>query len=420
MQAQAMINYQRFTLSNGLRVLVNADPSTPLSVLNLFYDVGARDESPHRTGMAHLFEHLMFTGSQNIPNFDAPLHKAGGECNAFTSADMTNYYDLLPANNIETAFWLESDRMLALNLKADDIQSEKDVVCEEFKENYIDQPYGDVWHHLRALSYKEHPYQWPVIGKALSHIQEASPAELQAFYRKHYAPDNAILTVAGGVTVDQVERLAEKWFGQIPASGINGRKLPKEPLQTEFRSKTLKGDVPMEAIYMAFHICDRHDPDHHVVDLINEVLGGGDSGRLFRRLVIDRPLFSSLSCSLSDNYDEGLFILNGSIQEGVDIKAAEQAVWEELYRLTQEQVSQQELEKVKHKIESSIIYSEIGLGTRAFYLAYFEWLGDVEEINTEIHKYLSITTEDLQRVAKDIFKRENCSTIYYLPEKKSV
>lgn len=409
-----MVAYEKFTLPNGLRVIVHQDPDTPLAVLNLLYDVGARDEDEAKTGFAHLFEHLMFEGSVNISDYDEHVHLAGGDCNAFTTSNMTNYYITLPAHNLETAFWLESDRMLSLAFGQEALDIQKGVVSEEFKEHYINMPYGDWMHKMRALSYTTHPYKWLTIGKELSHIENATLEDVTHFFFKHYRPNHAILCVAGNVTVAEVRRLAEKWFGTIPASEQPYyRNLPQEPPQTEFRSLRVDANVPVDALYMAFHICSRLDKDYHATTFLSEMLSSGSSGRLYQRLVKEKGLFSSIDAYTWEEFDAGLLYFEGKLSQGISMEQAETALWQELNEMCQIHVSETEMQKVLNKIESSIVFNEIGLSDKAFSLAFYELLGDIDEINTEINKYTAVTAADVQRVAQQIFRRENCSTIYY-------
>ncbi len=414
-----MVSYNKFQLDNGLRVIVHEDKNTALAIVNLLYDVGSRDEDENKTGFAHLFEHLMFKGSKNVKSFDQALNVAGGESNAFTSTDMTNYYDLIPANNLETAFWLESDRMLSLNFSTELLEKEKEVVSEEFKENYINQPYGNAMHELRKLAYKVHPYKWPVIGKDLSHIQEAKLTDVQSFFDYYYTPNNAILVVAGGVKTEEVRELAQKWFGNIKANPkLSKRSLPKEPPQQAYRQERIEANVPVDALYMAFHICDRLHPDYHTTDLLVEVLSGGTSSRLYQSLILDQKLFNSLLAHHSGGRDESLIIVNGKLNPGVSIEQAEAAVWEQLERFTTEEISQRELQKVINKVESSFAFSEVSIGNKAFYLAYFELLGNIDHINNEIDKYRHVTSKMIQQVAKQVFRKENCSSLHYVAKNK--
>ena len=409
-----MINFNRFTLGNGLRVLVHEDPTTPMAVLNILYDVGARDEEEGRTGFAHLFEHLMFGGSINIPSYDEPLQRVGGENNAFTSNDITNYYITLPAANIETAFWLESDRMLNLAFSEKSLETQRNVVCEEFKQRYLNQPYGDVWLKLRPLAYQKHPYRWATIGQDLAQIENAKMEDVKAFFKKHYNPQNAILVVGGNVKTEDVKILAEKWFGPIPAGEKYLRDLVSEPEQTTARSLTVKADVPLNAIYMAFKMPSRLDANYQVFDLLSDILSQGQSSRLFNSLLKEQKLFSEINAYITSSLDEGLFIVEGKLVEGVGMQQAETAIWEELHKVATAVVSNDELTKVKNKSESIMVFSEMNLLDKAMNLAYYELLGDAEGLNVEIDKYLSITAAQIQQVAQETFRKEKSSTLYYL------
>ncbi len=409
-----MVNFNRFILANGLRVLVHEDPTTPMAVLNILYDVGARDEEEGRTGFAHLFEHLMFGGSINIPSYDEPLQRVGGENNAFTSNDITNYYITLPAANIETAFWLESDRMLSLAFSEKSLETQRNVVCEEFKQRYLNQPYGDVWLKLRPLAYEKHPYRWATIGQDLAQIENAKMEDVKAFFKKHYNPQNAILVVGGNVKTEEVKALAEKWFEPIPAGEKYHRNLPKEPNQTEARSLTVNADVPLNAIYMAFKMPARLDANYQVFDLLSDILSQGQSSRLFNSLLKEQQLFSEINAYITSSLDEGLFIVDGKLVEGVTMEQAENAIWQELNKIATEFVSENELTKVKNKSESIMVFAEMSLLDKAMNLAYYELLGDAALLNVEINKYLSITAQQIQKVAQETFKKEKSSTLYYL------
>ena len=408
-----MIQYEKFTLDNGLRVLVHQDISTPMAVVNVIYDVGARDENPEKTGFAHLFEHLMFGGSVNIPNYDEPLQVAGGENNAFTTNDLTNYYCQLPAENIETAFWLESDRMLSLAFDAKSLEVQRKVVSEEFKEHYINKPYGDVWHKMRELAYSKHPYRWMTIGKELKHVEDATLQDVKDFFAKHYTPVNAILVVAGNVTTESVKLLAEKWFGPIDAGIKYNRNVPAEPKQTAPRSLEVKANVPIDALYKCWHICDRLDKRYYVTDLITEILSGGGSSRLFQALVKEKQLFSNIDCSHSGSTDAGLLSIEGKLVKGVNMKDAEAALMEEIYMLQQKGITEKELQKVKNNTESMLAFEDMSVMSRATNLAMYALLGDAELINTELEKYQAVTTAELINESNIIFQENNCNTLYY-------
>jgi len=409
-----MVNFNRFTLANGLRVLVHEDDTTPMAVLNILYDVGARDEEAHRTGFAHLFEHLMFGGSVNIPSYDEPLQRVGGENNAFTSNDITNYYITLPAVNLETAFWLESDRMLSLSFSEKSLETQRNVVCEEFKQRYLNQPYGDVWLKLRPLAYKKHPYQWATIGQDLQQIENARMEDVKAFFKKHYNPQNAIMVVGGNVKTEDIRRMAEKWFEPIPAGDKYVRNLPKEPVQTEAREETVRANVPLNAIYMAFKMPARNDEFYQSFDLLSDVLSQGQSSRLYNTLLKEQQLFSDVHAYITSSIDEGLFVVEGKLVEGVSVATAEAAIWKELDKIKEELVTVDELTKVQNKSESIMVFSEMNLLDKAMNLAYYELLGDAALLNTEIDRYLAVTAEQIQKAAQQIFVKEQCSTLYYL------
>lgn len=408
-----MIKYDRFKLENGLRVIFHEDNSTPMVAVNVLYDVGSKDEHEDKTGFAHLFEHLMFSGSTNIPDYDTPLQWAGGESNAFTNKDMTNFYEVLPAENIETAFWLESDRMLSLNFDEQALDIQRKVVVEEFKETCLNEPYGDVWHYLMALAYKKHPYNWPTIGKIPKHVEDATLEDVKAFFYQYYRPNNAILVVSGKTTLAEVKRLAEKWFGNIPAGAPNVRSLAQEPAQTRFQYKYHEAEVPLDVIYWAFHIPNRTDEGYYAIDLLSDVLSNGASARLYRRLLKEQELFSDIDCYITGSIDPGLFIIEGKPAEGVTIAQAEAAIWQELNALKAEKIPAKELEKLKNKMESNLAFSESSVMTKAMNLAFFELLGDADLINSEADKYQQVTVEDIQAQANLIFRKENCSQLLY-------
>ena len=408
-----MIQFEKFVLVNGLKVIVHQDTSTPMSVVNIMYDVGARDEDPEKTGFAHLFEHLMFGGSINIPTYDSPLQMAGGENNAYTSNDITNYYIQLPAENLETGFWLESDRMLSLAFGEKSLDVQRKVVCEEFKEHYLNKPYGDVWHKMRDLSYKVHPYRWMTIGKELSHIENAKLEDVKKFFFKHYRPNNAILVVAGNVTVEKVKELAEKWFGDIPPGEKYTRNLPQEPPQTEERKLEVKADVPLDAFYKCWHIYPRIDKRYYIADLITEILSGGGSSRLFHSLVKEKKLFSAIECYHSGSIDAGTLVIEGKLVKGIKMEVAENAVEAELEKMRTEKVTPTELQKVKNKVESLIAFEDMSLTNRANSLAFYELLGDAGQMNHELEKYNVITTDDILNESRIIFRPDNSNTLYY-------
>ena len=409
-----MIHFDRYTLENGLRVLVHEDKSTPMAVVNVLYDVGAKDENPEKTGFAHLFEHLMFGGSKNIPTYDEPLQVAGGENNAFTTNDLTNYYCQLPAENLETAFWLESDRMLSLAFSKKSLEVQRKVVCEEFKEHYINKPYGDVWHKMRDMAYTNHPYKWMTIGASLKHVEDATLEDVKDFFFKHYTPCNAILVVAGNVDKANVLTLAEKWFGPIPSGTKYNRNLPVEPTQTSPRHLEVKSNVPLDALYKCWHIYPRMDDRYYATDLISDILSGGGSSRLFQSLVKEKQLLSNIDCYHFGSTDAGLMTIEGKLVKGVDIKVAEAAVLEELQKIQTEGISDLELEKVKNKAESAMAFEDMSVMNRASSIAMYELLGDANLMNTELTKYQNVTAEQIKKECNVIFNENNCSTLYYL------
>jgi len=412
-----MIKYDRFELANGLRVLVHEDASTPMVVVNVLYDVGARDEDPKKTGFAHLFEHLMFGGSINIEDFETPLQLAGGENNAYTTNDFTNYYIQLPAENIETAFWLESDRMLSLAFSEKSLDVQRKVVMEEFKEHYINKPYGDVWFKMRELAYKQHPYRWMTIGSELSHIEDAQLGDVKDFFFKYYRPANAILVVAGKVTLEQARGLAEKYFGDIPSGVRYVRHLPVEPRQREARKLTVKAAVPLDALYKCYPMAARTEQGYYVADLLTEVLGGGASSRLHQHLIKEKKLFSQIECYHTGSNDPGLVVIEGKLIKGVGMETADQAVEEELAKLMAGPIPEKELTKVKNKTESAIVFEDMSVMNRANSLAIYELLGDVNMMNTELAKYQAVTAEEMLETSRTMFDPLNSNTLYYYSEK---
>lgn len=408
-----MITVNRHILENGLRIVHSEDTTTQMVALNLLYDVGARDEHPEHTGFAHLFEHLMFGGSINIPDYDTPVQNAGGENNAWTNNDITNYYITLPCNNAEIGFWLESDRMLSLDFNEKSLEIQKNVVTEEFKQRNLNQPYGDVSHILREMAYKTHPYRWPTIGKEISHIMNATLEEVKDFFYSFYAPNNAILAVSGNITFEETKRLAAKWFGDIPARDIKPRELPQEEPQTEEHRVTVFRDVPVDTLYMAFHICGRRDSSYHTFDIMSDILCNGRSSRLIQRLVIEKKIFSSIDAYISGSIDSGLFHITGKPCDGISLEEAEKAAWEELEDLKNHPVEELELEKVKNRYESEQIFSNINYLNVATNLAFFELIGKAEDINDEVRKYRSVSSEQITEMARKCFINTNSNILYY-------
>lgn len=406
-----MIHFERFKLKNGLTVLFHQDHTTPMAVVNTLYNVGARDEDEKMTGFAHLFEHLMFGGSVNIPEFDTPLQQAGGDNNAFTSNDITNYYDTVPAQNIETVLWLESDRMLSLAFTEKSLEVQRNVVIEEFKQRYLNQPYGDVWLELRPLAYKVHPYKWATIGKEIKHIEDARMSDVKSFFKKFYTPSNAILCIAGNLEYSEVKRLVEKWYGDIPSGEALERNLPPEPVQEEYRELTLERDVPSDAFYYAFKMVGRNHKDYYTTDVLSDILGRDKSARLFVRLKKELQLVSDINCYITGSFDTGLLIITGKLNEGITFEQLDAALWELLETLKGEIIDQKELNKILLKIRTTKEFDDQGILNRAMNLCVHELLGDANGINEENEKYLSINAEHIYNIANEILKKTNCSLL---------
>lgn len=413
------MEYQRFELENGLKVIVHEDHTTKVAVLNLMYDVGSRDEDPEQTGFAHLFEHLMFGGSENIDSFDEPLQKVGGNNNAFTSADMTNYYITIPSNNLETAFWLESDRMNSLSFDPEVLEVQRKVVIEEFNQRYLNQPYGDAWLKLRPLAYQKHPYRWATIGKEISHIENATMEDVKAFFHKYYIPNNAVLVVAGDVTFDQVKSLTEKWFGPIPAGKPYHRDLPVEPKQAEARSIHTEADVPLDVFYKVYHMDAKFGANYHTHDLLSDVLGRGKSSRLYNALVKGKAVLSAVSAYITDSTDAGLLVVSGKLKEGVTFEEVDELVEEEVELLISEGLEPGELDRVKMHAESSHVFSEVEVLNRAINLAYYTMLGNTSLIDEEVDRINAVTEESVVAEAKKVLNKTNCSTLYYHSKPKA-
>ena len=408
-----MIDFERFTLENGLKVIVHKDEYTPIVAMNILYNVGARDEDSDKTGFAHLFEHLMFGGSVNIPKYDEPLERVGGENNAFTNNDITNYYLTLPLQNLETAFWLESDRMLSLAFTKKSLDVQRNVVIEEFKQSYLNQPYGDVWLLLRPLAYKVHPYQWCTIGKDISHIANAKMEDVKAFFKKHYSPNNAILTVAGNINTDEIKKLSEKWFGPIPGGDYYERNLPQEPDQAEHRTLKVERDVPFDSIYKVYKMPARLDKEFYPTDLISDILSAGDSSRFYKYLVKKYNLFSHVDAYQMGHIDKGLFVISGELVKGVTFEDAENGINEILNGIKSDLVAEDELQKVKNRIESNFVFSEMNVLNKAMNLSFYELLGDATLVNKEPDIILNINEEQIKAQANAMFRDTNVSTLYY-------
>ncbi len=410
-----MTNFTRRILPNGLRVLVHEDHSTPLVAVNVSYYVGSRDEHPEKTGFAHLFEHLMFAGSKNAPDFDDPLQRAGGENNAYTTNDYTTFYEIVPAENLETALWLESDRMLALSINKRSLDVQRKVVVEEFKETCLNEPYGDSWHHLSELMFHHHPYRWPVIGLAPEHVENATIDDVRSFYKSWYNPANAVLCIAGKVNIEVALDLAEKWFSTIPSIGAPVRQLVAEPPQTAAARKIVTANVPVPAVFLAFRTPARIDKEFYSVDLLSDVLALGPSSRLYRRLLKEQALFSTIDAYVTANIDPGLLVIEGRPADGVSVDDALAALWRELEQLKNEEIEERELKKIQHRFESTLVFSETSVLNKAQNMAFYELLDRAELMNEETDIYLGITPADMLLTANEIFRAENSATLIYLP-----
>lgn len=411
-----MIPFSTFTLDNGLQVIVHEDATVQLAVMNILYNVGSRDEHPDKTGFAHLFEHLMFGGSVNIPSYDEPLQLVGGENNAFTNTDITNYYLTVPAANLETGFWLESDRMLSLSFDPQVLEVQRKVVIEEFKQRYLNQPYGDVWLKLRPLAYTHHPYQWATIGKEISHIENATLEDVKNFFFTHYIPNNAILVVAGNVKLEEVKRLANKWFGPIPSGSKPARKLVQEPVQKEKRTLNVSAKVPANTMYKAYHMPGRFDSDFYPSDLLSDLLSRGQSSRLYHQLVKEKEIFTSISSFTMGTIDPGLLVISGRLKEGIAFVDAEAEVDAVLNKLKAEGPTADELVKVKNQALTLVEFEKVEVINRAMNLAFAALSGDADLVNKEAQKITSVTGSDIQRVANAILQPANNDVLYYQAE----
>jgi len=406
-----MIHFERFSLDNGLRVLFHKEPSTPMAVVNLAYDVGARDENPEQTGFAHLFEHLMFGGSVHIPDFDAPLQAAGGQSNAFTSNDITNYYDVLPAHNLDTALWLESDRMLSLAFTPKSLEVQRQVVIEEFKQRYLNQPYGDAWLQLRPLAYQKHPYRWATIGKNIKHIADATMDDVRAFFQKHYHPGNAVLCIVGNFELAEIQQKVQHYFGNIPAQTKIARQLPQEPTQKRFRQKVIARKVPADSFYYAFQMGKRLDNDYYLADLLSDHIGNEKTGLLFTELQRKKRLVSEITAYITGSIDNGLFVITGKINPNRSLEELDAALWPLLEKYKAKKMSKPSLQQLILKLQTAKAFQDQGLLSRAMNLSFFELLGDAALINQESARFSSIQTADLQTYAQQLFDKNRCALL---------
>ena len=408
-----MVQYHSFQLDNGMRVILNEDVQSPLVAFNVLYHVGSKDETPDKTGLAHFFEHLMFSGTENAPDYDLPIQMAGGENNAFTNADITNYYITVPAENLEIACWLESDRMHNLNLSQESFDVQKKVVIEEFKETTLNRPYGDVWHNLSDLTYKVHPYRWPTIGLDIEHIERISRDDALEFYDLYYHPANAIISISGRIDIEETKKLVKKWFGPIRGGNGYRKRILAEPKQTAYNMREIEAKVPNDAIYLAFRMPGRKHPDYHTYDLISDVLGRGRSSRLYQNLIKKQEIFSYASAYITGNIDPGLMVIEGNPMEGVSLDKAFKEIRNEIIRLKSEVISEEELRKLKNKIESSLLFSETNILNKAINLGQYELLGDPGLINEQVEKYEKVTADEIHRIANEMFVESNCSKLLY-------
>ena len=406
-----MIEFERYTLDNGLKVLLHHDKTTPMAVVNTLYDVGARDEHEDKTGFAHLFEHLMFGGSIHIEDFDQELQKAGGESNAFTSNDLTNYYEIIPANNIETAIWLESDRMLSLAFTDKSLEVQRSVVIEEFKQRYLNQPYGDVWLELRPLAYEKHPYQWATIGKDIAHIEKAVMSDVKAFFKKFYCPSNAILCISGNFDSGSIKQLIKKYYGTIPGGIKPARILPLEPAQKEFREKSIQRDVPANAFYYAFQMSERKNIGYYLGDFLSDAIGKDQSSLLNVALKKEQSLVSEINAFITGSLDHGLFLITGKLSEHVDFDTLDSALWKELEKIKTEGFTARKLNSLKNKLSTAKAFQEQGLLNKSINLCMFELLGDANGINEEIQIYNNIQNDDILGFTNSTLRKENCSLL---------
>ncbi len=411
-----MIKYSEYTLENGLLVLANHDPMSELAAVNILYKVGSRNENPGRTGFAHLFEHLMFRGTKAIPDYDIPIQEACGENNAFTTNDYTDYYITLPKDNIETAFWVESDRMGGLDITKEKLEAEKMVVIEEFNQRYLNQPYGEQWHILRDMVYKFHPYRWPTIGITPDHIRNATLEDVRAFYERYYQPSNAILSVSGDIEPEKVFELAGKWFGPLPSSSRPRDIIPEEMAQTGARRTEVRRNVPATQVTIAFLTGPRYSRNHYICDVLSDILAGGASARLYQRLVKNRKVFSSVNAFITGDLDPGMFILTGHLMPGVSVQKAEEAFWTELEIIVHEGVGDQELEKVRNKFEAGITFGELNVMNKAMNLGYYAMWDNLPQMNEEIEMYRSVDVNQIKELVRRMLRRDKSSTMIIIPE----
>lgn len=415
-----MVNYSRHILSNGLRVIIHQDNSTPMVALNILYQVGSKDEDPDKTGFAHLFEHLMFSGTENVTNYDDIIQNAGGENNAFTNNDVTNFYSIVPAENFETLLWLEADRMKGPVFSQRSIDVQKKVVIEEFKETCLNEPYGDTWHHLSELAYQIHSYRWPTIGKSIEHIETATKRDVLSFFENFYKPNNAILSIAGNIDPALGLELVEKWFGDLKPSRVNRTTIEVDDELRKMKHKEVIANVPLSSVDLGFAMPERLNKDYYAVDLLSDILGSGRSSRLYKELVVDQEVLSYTDAFISGTKDPGLLIIEGKPAEGVTVEEAINQVWNVIETLKHEPVGERELQKIKNNAESNLVFSETSILNKAISLGYYEYLDDIELINTEVKYYQAVTPEDIHRVANEILVKERALQLIYRPKTEQI
>jgi zinc protease len=406
------IKINKFTLSNGLRVLHVEDKTTSMVAVNTLYDVGAKDEQPNKTGLAHLMEHLMFGGSINVPEFDTVMQNAGGENNAWTSNDETNFYDILPANNIETALYLESDRMKSLSFSPESLNVQRNVVCEEFKQRNLNRPYGDLAELIRGLTFEKHPYQWLTIGRELSQIEKMSLDDVMDFFFSHYAPNNAILSIVGNITLEKTKILTEKWYGDISPRKVPIRHITPEPQQTKSRLLKVTRDVPNNVIYKAWHVPSIKTSDYYVTDVITDILAYGKSSRMPQNLIEKNHKFNQLDAYVGSLTDEGLIYVKGTMEDGVTFEEADLLIQKELDKLKESPIGEREMQKIRNCYEADKLYPS-SIETVASDIAGFEMLRDANDYQTQVERHNAVTPEQVSLMARQLLNENNCSTLYY-------
>ena len=411
-----MIHFNSHRLKNGLRLIHHYNATTSMVAVNLLFDVGSSDENPSKTGLAHLMEHLMFSGSKHVAKFDDMLQRAGGDSNAWTSCDVTNYYDVLPVHNLETALWLESERLVNLNLTEENIAIQKSVVTEEFKQRYLNQPYGDVLHLTHGLAYEVHPYRWPTIGLDVDTIKSFTSDDIINFHNRFYSVNNMVLCISGNVDFDTAVKLVEKWFGDIEPYDIAPRNLPEEPVQQQCRFITHKSEVPNNMLFLTYHMCSRTSADYPVSDIISDILGNGMSSRFYQQLILNTNMFADVDASVMGARDPGLFYIRARLEQGVDFDKARDAINEVLRQLIDGGATQHEIDKCVNKYISNKLFENVGYAEKAVSLCMHELLWGAQGINTENDRYREITPQAVNSVASQLFDSNNCSIIYYGPD----